>query len=361
MKIILLNATGSLSGAEQVLVRFAAKAIAKGDEVTLLCPSGPLVQAMPPGVYHKACMPMNLGGSRSITSVASYLVALISTFFALLRLSTSADRIVVNSTLSSPLAFVLGRRSVWLLHDVLGTDLRGRIGKLAAPFYKLVVPVSRAAADQISPRARVRVVLNGTPIPQVPRRRHASTEGLTIGCLAALTPWKGQKVLLEAIELLPEVEFRLELAGAPFPGDEQYAAELYGIATLSPRRDQIKFLGRVETVSTLARWDIMVLPSVSPEAMPLSILEALSMGVPCVATDIGGSLEILEEIGAELVPPQDAPSLASAITRLMASPERRQEQSDEGRKLVETKYRLAERTEELYSVLTAGSFTKSVR
>lgn len=353
MKIVMVNATGSLSGAEQVLVRFAAKAIEAGDNVILVCPSGPLVQAMPVGVAHKECMAMNLGGSRSVVSVVRYLFALMRTCFALLVSSNSASRIVVNSTLASPLAFVLGRRSVWLLHDVLGADMRGSIGKFAAPFFKVVVPVSQAAARPISPRASVRVVLNGTPIPTNTRRNHVATDGLTVGCLAALTPWKGQKVLLKAIDLLPRNDFQVELAGAPFPGDEEYAADLYKLASLSPRRQQIQFLGRVDTVSTLARWDIMVLPSVLPEALPLSILEALSMGVPCVATEIGGSLEILEEIGAELVPPNDAASLALAINRLMENPERRQQQSGLGRKLVEAKYELIERTEDLYAALTS--------
>ena len=56
--------------------------------------------------------------------------------------------------------------------------------------------------------------------------------------------------------------------------------------------------------------------SIDPEAGPLTALEAMSVGVPFVATDHGGVTEVLGEAGL-LVPPGDADALAAAITRLL--------------------------------------------
>jgi glycosyltransferase involved in cell wall biosynthesis len=65
--------------------------------------------------------------------------------------------------------------------------------------------------------------------------------------------------------------------------------------------------------------DIFVLPSLS-EARPRSIIEAMSMGLPIVASDVGGipSLVVHEETGL-LVPPDDAAGLARALDRLAVS------------------------------------------
>lgn len=351
MNVLLVNASGSLSGAERVLIRFAQKAVAEGHHVVLLCPSGPLVGAIPPEVEHRRVRAMSLAGARSGISVLKYVLAIANACWELFRLRRSSDIVVVNSTLASPLAFFWGRQCVWLLHDVLGSDLRGRLGKWAARFFKLVIPVSVAAADPVRNVARVRVVVNGTPVQHAPIRSHTATQGLTIGCLAALTPWKGHAVLLRAVELIAEKDFRLEIAGAPFPGDEEYANNLRHLGQQGRMADRIHFLGKVDGFEALARWDIMVLPSLSPEAMPLSILEALSMGVPCIATGIGGSYEILHEVEGELVPPNDAPAMAESILRLLESPARRKELADLGRVLVAKQYELNARTQELFSVI----------
>jgi glycosyltransferase involved in cell wall biosynthesis len=63
--------------------------------------------------------------------------------------------------------------------------------------------------------------------------------------------------------------------------------------------------------------------SIDPEAGPLTALEAMSVGVPFVATDHGGVTEVLGDAGL-LVPPGDADALAAAITRLIDDEQLRQ-------------------------------------
>ena len=85
----------------------------------------------------------------------------------------------------------------------------------------------------------------------------------------------------------------------------------------------MRFLGHVaDPLARLRRWSVAVSASIDPEAGPLTALEAMSVGVPFVATDHGGVTEVLGDAGL-LVPPGDADALADAITRLLDDAELR--------------------------------------
>ena len=70
----------------------------------------------------------------------------------------------------------------------------------------------------------------------------------------------------------------------------------------------------------MRHWSVAVVPSVEPEAGPLVVLEAMSIGVPLVATAHGGPVEVVGRAGL-LVPPRDPQALAGAIRSLLDDPE----------------------------------------
>ena len=78
------------------------------------------------------------------------------------------------------------------------------------------------------------------------------------------------------------------------------------------------FTGRRDDVPAVtAALDVAVLPSYR-EAQGLSILEAMALSRPVVATNVGGIPEVIEDgVSGLLVPPHDAEALADAITRLL--------------------------------------------
>ncbi len=102
-------------------------------------------------------------------------------------------------------------------------------------------------------------------------------------------------------------------------GPERGALESQ-VATLG-LRDRVQFLGyRPDIPGLLAGCDLFVLPSLY-EGLPLSILEAMAAGKPVVATAIGGTDEVIvPDCTGLLVPPGDAPALATAIRTLLADP-----------------------------------------
>ena len=69
---------------------------------------------------------------------------------------------------------------------------------------------------------------------------------------------------------------------------------------------------RNDVIGILRRSDVVVLSS-KTEGLPMVLLEAMSAGVPCIATAVGGIPQLLSDGGGVVVPPQDSESLAGAI------------------------------------------------
>ena len=73
----------------------------------------------------------------------------------------------------------------------------------------------------------------------------------------------------------------------------------------------------------LQSFDLFALPSVC-EALPYALLEAMSVGLPCVATAVGGVAELIEHgRNGSVVPPRDPAALAAALAGLLRSAEAR--------------------------------------
>lgn len=133
-----------------------------------------------------------------------------------------------------------------------------------------------------------------------------------------LSPEKGHRVLLDAIPRLLKhcPDFRLELAGeGPLRGDLEKQALNLGIA------GQVRFLGNVSNVAErLSHARLFVLPSFT-EGISLTLLEAMSVGLPVVATQVGGNPEVVHPAQTGLlVPSNDSQSLAEAIERVWNDP-----------------------------------------
>jgi len=138
-----------------------------------------------------------------------------------------------------------------------------------------------------------------------------------------LTEWKGLHVLLEAMTRVKQSDAVLELMGVAHPKDGAYAAALEQRAAEPDLAGRVRFLGFVaDPLARVRDWSVAVSASIDPEAGPLTALEAMSVGVPFVATDHGGVTELLGDAGL-LVPPGDVDALADAISRLLDDPELR--------------------------------------
>jgi glycosyltransferase involved in cell wall biosynthesis len=124
-----------------------------------------------------------------------------------------------------------------------------------------------------------------------------------------LTGWKGVDGLIQALPTLPDV-------GLVIVGDGPLYADLVALAQRLGVQKRVRFVGAVpkEQVSAYLRaCDIFVLNS-TYEGLPHVILEAIAAGLPAIATDVGGTREVLQDNpNGQLIPPGDAQALQMAV------------------------------------------------
>lgn len=340
-RITFISGTGNRSGAEAVLGNLMTAAHDRGAEVTCLTPAGPLASSLPARYEWVPIPAQGRNGARSPGSLVELTRATRLAATAIRTHSQRSQAVVVNDLASLPAVRLAGGPApvTWLVHDVLRKPEWFTVLRLTRSALDNVVAVSHAAARPLRQRGlAVEVVPNGVQWP-VAARPADEQHPAVLGCAAALTPWKGHAVLLDALALMKRTDSRLELAGTPFPGDGQYAESLRQRASAPDIHGRVTFLGRVDPLPTMRTWTIAVSPSVEPEAMPLAVLEAMSVGLPVVATAHGGSLEILGDAGGYLVPPNEPAALARALDALLDDGDDRARLAAAGRRLVSQHYR----------------------
>jgi glycosyltransferase involved in cell wall biosynthesis len=155
------------------------------------------------------------------------------------------------------------------------------------------------------------------------KRRHLAELGVpegafVVGILARLAPEKDHPTLFRAVELLKDriPDLHLVLVGG---GPERPALE--SLARSMQLTSRIHFAGqRSPTPNLHSLFDVSVLCSTS-EAFSNSILEAMAVGRPMIATDVGGNPDAVQhDKTGLLVPAGDHAKLAEAIERLHSDP-----------------------------------------
>jgi glycosyltransferase involved in cell wall biosynthesis len=152
---------------------------------------------------------------------------------------------------------------------------------------------------------------------------------------ARLTPYKGHRVLIDALaRLRTRPGWTAWICGGPqAPGEAEFLAELRTRAEKAGIAERVRFLGeRRDVLRLLAAADMHCQPNVEPEHFGISFVEALACGVPVVTSAIGGALEIVTRETGELVPPRDPEALAAALVRCLEDPEKARSARLEGPK-----------------------------
>ncbi len=148
-----------------------------------------------------------------------------------------------------------------------------------------------------------------------------------------LVPWKRTEGLLEAIAQIDGV-------GLVIIGDGPERDHLQGLAEKLVVADRVIFAGqnsRPETLALMAASDVFVLNS-SWESFAHAVLEAMALGVPVVATAVGGTLEEIEDGRNGLLVGPDHRSLVEAIRACVDDPELGMRFAEEGRAIVREKF-----------------------
>jgi glycosyltransferase involved in cell wall biosynthesis len=217
---------------------------------------------------------------------------------------------------------------VWVAREIVVQSRSALLVErfLTRYFATVVVSMSGAIAAQLDPRDG-RVFTDRVDLERFSpqraglfREQHGIGDGVAVvGSAGRIDVWKGFDVLLDAWNLVMQRRpddlppARLIVAGPPVPGKEAYEGALRRRAAAMPN---VSWLGEIDDVGAFdADLDVFVLASTQPEPFGLAMVEALACGVPVIATDHGGPVEVLggRPDRGRLVAPGDAHALAAAI------------------------------------------------
>jgi glycosyltransferase involved in cell wall biosynthesis/GT2 family glycosyltransferase len=164
---------------------------------------------------------------------------------------------------------------------------------------------------------------------QVRREFGISEDQVLVGTVARFSYQKGHEYTVEAIpsvlKAFPHARF-LFVGKGPESERILYKTQNLGV------QDYVFFAGdRRDIVNVLSAMDVFLLTSIF-EGLPLSVLEAMVVGLPVIATRVSGTPEaVLHQMTGLLIPPADSTAVARALAEMLANPEERQRMGRQGR------------------------------
>jgi colanic acid/amylovoran biosynthesis glycosyltransferase len=208
----------------------------------------------------------------------------------------------------------------------------------AACFTRVISRSGAAQVEAVVPGAQPRLIHMGIDLPIQASPATPATSG-RIACIASLVPVKNHSGLLDAFrDGLQDRDVMLDLVGdGPLREQLQAQAARLGIAS------RVRFLGTLDHGQVLRRlgeheWAAVVLASgatdETQEGIPVSLMEAMASIVPVVATDSGGTGELVGDGAGLLVPVGDRVALANALRRIVTDVELRSGLAEAGRRRV---------------------------
>jgi glycosyltransferase involved in cell wall biosynthesis len=344
MNILFLDQSGQLGGAELSLLDLAK--YYRPTCLVGLFADGPFQEALiqqqvPVQVLATSAIQVRKDGNlwqglKSLSQVFS-LVAQVA------QLSRRYDVIYANTqkalVIGALASAISGRPLIYHLRDILSIEHFSRSYlwlaiSLANRFASLVIANSQATqAAFIAAGGRANlthVVYNGFELEQY-QNLDCSLDPVTsqpklnpsfiVGHFSRLSPWKGQHVLIEALQYCSEHVIAIFVGGALF-GEQPYIEYLKERVIQLKLQSRVQFLGfRSDVPQLMAGCDLVAHTSTAPEPFGRVIVEAMLSGKPVVATAAGGAVELIEHLKTGwLVPPDDPLKLAAVINQCCAQP-----------------------------------------
>jgi len=346
MKILFLDQSGKPAGAERVLLDIAKPYRDR-------CLVGLFENGSFKELLEKQNIPVKILANRaievrretglfkSLTSINALLPLLIKA----VKVSREYDLIYVNTpkamVVGSLASLLTGRPLVYHLHDILTEEHfskanRSLLVALANRFAKRVIAVSQAAKNAFiaaggNPKI-IEVIYNGFKPEEFQgfdrdrktlREKLAVNDRFVVGHFSRLSPWKGQHILIEALQYCPEQVTALIVGDALF-GEENYALELRKKVIELGLESRVKFLGfRTDVPQLMAACDMVAHTSTAPEPASRVLIETMLSGKLLVASENGGTAELVEKDRTGLlIPPGEPKILAKAIEDCLNNPEK---------------------------------------
>jgi glycosyltransferase involved in cell wall biosynthesis len=352
VRVLYVNHTATIGGGERSLLELLA---GLPDDVSpaLACPSGDLADAARRLEVEVVAIPEALLSFRiDPLQTSRGLVELARAATAVRRTAKRmrADVIHANSVraglITAPLARLGGPPVVVHVRDCLPDGAAGRLTRQAiVAGAALVLANSEYTAANFAPngsRAAIRTIHNSVDLAafdpeRIDRVGARSRLGLgedvsALGVIAQISPWKAQDDAIRALAALRRggLDGHLLIVGSPkfARGTETFdnlafERSLHALVEELDLTGAVDFLGERQDVPEILRaLDLVLVPSWQ-EPFGRSVIEAMAMGTPVIATSVGGPAEIVSDgIDGMLLPPRQPERWAEAAGALLDDPDR---------------------------------------
>jgi glycosyltransferase involved in cell wall biosynthesis len=238
------------------------------------------------------------------------------------KISRTRPSVIRTKHLSTQVGSSLSARMIYtILPDAIittGEEIRNNMIKAGVPAEKIVSIPTGIDIDRFDP-AKVHTIF--------------CRQGFSVGMIGVLRSWKGHQFLIEAI---PSILERIPDAIFYIVGDGPQRPHLDKIIAESPFKRRIVLTGHREDVpEIMASLDIIVHPSFANEGVPQTILQALAMAKPVIASDAGAIKEVvINGKTGILIEPRNAGQIAAKVIELHNSPALMASLGQEGSRLV---------------------------
>lgn len=267
----------------------------------------------------------------------------------LILISGFSDKIVV-----SPLAYLFDIPVIWLEHSSLTPVFRRNFGvpkilyKVTLKYPRLIIVPSNYTKDKLLEelrvkRSKLKVIKNGIKIitdleiniikkqRTLVKKYTVPRDAFIIGMMSRLEYAKGQDVLIEAASILKERSINIFTVIA---GEGPDSERLKQIVTERGLENRVLFLGFVpekEKYKIIGSFDVYVFPTRwELEGFGIAAVEAMMIGLPVVASNLGPMPEVVGNAGLLVEPTKE--KVAEAIVKLIKSQKLKDELSIRGRK-----------------------------
>jgi glycosyltransferase involved in cell wall biosynthesis len=202
---------------------------------------------------------------------------------------------------------------------------------------------------EVYPNLKPKVVYNGIDVERFELNDLKNDGIFNIGTVSRIHPIKDIMTLIRAAyNVVQKHQAHFFIVGEV--QDKEYYDDCLNLVDELDLNSEITFTGFQDSAEWYPKFDMFVLSSIS-EGFPLTILEALSSGIPCIATNVGGIPEILSN--DFLVEKWDYERLATKISSLLESSDTRRTVGERGRELVSKKFHFENMIEEYREIYEA--------
>lgn len=315
MRLLQVVAELRPGGAERIVLELLEDARRHGDTVAVASAGGPWVDRLDPAVTHFD-VPLRQRSTITTLAAAPPLRAVLRSFQPdIVHAHNLRATVAVAAALTTVIAYP---RLLTTLHGVAPPDYisAARLLRIAGGRVVACAPaVARSLQAAGFPASRIEVIVNGAglrppAVSQVDalRARLGVGDRPLVAGIGRLAPQKSWITLVDAMRWVDGAD-ALVAGEGPMREALEEAAAAAG--------DRVRFIGAVHDVASLLQLADCVVSTSTWEGLPLSLLEALSLGRPVVATAVDGVLDIVPPDAAVLVPPHDPQAVATAVGRVL--------------------------------------------